>query len=539
MTDEVKDYAEAVVVGEAEDIWPQVIEDARRRRLQPIYRSNSQPDLALVRYDRSLFRGRRYLQLGLIETGRGCRFPCEFCAVQTFFQRTARHRPIDAIVAEIATLKSEKRLFFFVDDNFAADLTFARELAEALDPARHPLGHADEHQCGARRGFLAELKASGCAGVLIGFESLDENVLRAMRKTFNTMRGGFAAALANLRRHGIRVYGTFVFGYDGERADAFEQAAEFAIDHRFYLAAFNHLTPFPGTPLFARLQREGRLLYERWWLDERYGYNGIPFQPSAMAPDDIRTGCLRARRKFYSWASMARRAMRSRESRRRLHVPQFLRHQRHAPRRGRQARPLPTGRPDLERTVAQGGVSGPTFESGDLVFALAGRGDDADIRRLLRENATDGWIRLALAREPDAFAAAAVMGRAHAYVIARSRQSGEAVGVCEWSVREAFVDGVPQAAALSRRAAGRASPSPSHPGAARRLRGGASAVASLLGTALRVDRHCRRQSRGAARARRQSARHADLPATRGNLDLRAASRAWLRPRHPRRTRARR
>ena len=108
MTDEVTDYAEAVVVGEAEDIWPQVIDDARGKRLKPIYRSNSQPDLALVRYDRSLFRGRRYLPLGLVETGRGCRFPCEFCAVQTFFQRTARHRPIDAIVAEIATLKAEK-----------------------------------------------------------------------------------------------------------------------------------------------------------------------------------------------------------------------------------------------------------------------------------------------------------------------------------------------------------------------------------------------------------------------------------------------
>jgi radical SAM superfamily enzyme YgiQ (UPF0313 family) len=309
MTDEVKDYAEAVVVGEAEDIWPQVIEDARRKRLLPIYRSNSQPDLALVRYDRSLFRGRRYLKLGLIETGRGCRFPCEFCAVQTFFQRTARHRPIDAIVAEIATLKSEKSLFFFVDDNFAADLTFARELAEALTPLGIRWVTQMSINAAHDESFLAALKASGCAGVLIGFESLDETVLRAMRKTFNTMRGGFTAALANLRRHGIRVYGTFVFGYDGERADAFEESAEFAIDHRFYLAAFNHLTPFPGTPLFARLQREGRLLYERWWLDERYGYNGIPFQPSAMAPDDIRTGCLRARRKFYSWASMARRAM--------------------------------------------------------------------------------------------------------------------------------------------------------------------------------------------------------------------------------------
>src|SRR5882757_5724087 len=308
MTDEVKEYAESVVVGEAEEVWPQVIEDARRKRLQPIYRSNSQPDLGSVRYDRSLFRGRRYLKIGLVETGRGCRFPCDFCAVQTFFNRTARHRPIEAIVAEIASLKAEKRLFFFVDDNFAADLSFARELAEALAPLGIRWVTQMSINAAHDEAFLATLARSGCRGVLIGFESLDEPVLRAMRKTFNTMRGGFSVALANLRRHNIRVYGTFVFGYDGERADSFDEAADFAIDNRFYLAAFNHLTPFPGTPLFARLQKEGRLLYDRWWLDERYGYNGIPFQPAAMAPDDIRLGCLRARRRFYTWPSMLRRA---------------------------------------------------------------------------------------------------------------------------------------------------------------------------------------------------------------------------------------
>jgi radical SAM superfamily enzyme YgiQ (UPF0313 family) len=308
MTDEVKEYAESVVVGEAEEVWPQVIEDAGRKRLQPIYRSNSQPDLGSVRYDRSLFRGRRYLKIGLVETGRGCRFPCDFCAVQTFFNRTARHRPIEAIVAEIASLKAEKRLFFFVDDNFAADLSFARELAEALAPLGIRWVTQMSINAAHDEAFLATLAKSGCRGVLIGFESLDETVLRAMRKTFNTMRGGFSVALANLRRHNIRVYGTFVFGYDGERDDAFDEAADFAIDNRFYLAAFNHLTPFPGTPLFSRLQKEGRLLYDRWWLDERYGYNGIPFQPAAMAPDDIRLGCLRARRRFYTWPSMLRRA---------------------------------------------------------------------------------------------------------------------------------------------------------------------------------------------------------------------------------------
>jgi radical SAM superfamily enzyme YgiQ (UPF0313 family) len=309
MTDEVKDYAEAVVVGEAEELWPHVIEDARMGRLKPLYQSNSQPDLGAVRYDRSLFRGRRYLRIGLVETGRGCRFPCDFCAVQTFFQRTARHRPIDAIVAEIASLKDEKKLFFFVDDNFAADLSFARDLAEALAPLGIRWVTQMSINAAHDEAFLAALARAGCSGVLIGFESLDEGVLRAMKKRFNTMRGGFPVALANLRRHGIRVYGTFVFGYDGERAEAFDEAAEFAIDHRFYLAAFNHLTPFPGTPLFTRLQREGRLLYERWWLDERYGYNGIPFQPAAMAPDAVRQGCLRARRRFYAWNSIVRRAL--------------------------------------------------------------------------------------------------------------------------------------------------------------------------------------------------------------------------------------
>ena len=184
---------------------------------KPIYRSNSQPDLGRVRYDRSIFRGRRYLAIGLVETGRGCRFPCDFCAVQTFFQRTARHRPIDAIVAEIAKLKAEKRLFFFVDDNFAADLAFARELAEALAPLGMRWVTQMSINAAHDEAFLAALARSGCSGVLIGFESLDDSVLRAMRKTFNTMRGGFSVALANLRRHGIRVYGTFVFGYDGEQ----------------------------------------------------------------------------------------------------------------------------------------------------------------------------------------------------------------------------------------------------------------------------------------------------------------------------------
>jgi len=304
---EVSRHAEAIVTGEAESVWAEVVDDLRHGTLRRRYQGDQRP-LAEIRISRDLFHGKRYLPIGLIETGRGCRFPCEFCAIQTFFSRTYRARPPADVIAELIQLKASKRVFFFVDDNFAADLAFARDLAEALAPLGIRWVTQMSINAAHDEAFLAALARAGCSGVLIGFESLDETVLRAMKKRFNTMRGGFTVALANLRRHGIRVYGTFVFGYDGERADAFDEAAAFAIEHRFYLAAFNHLTPFPGTPLFTRLKREGRLLYERWWLDERYGYNGIPFQPKTMAPDDIRQGCLRARRRFYTWQSIVRRA---------------------------------------------------------------------------------------------------------------------------------------------------------------------------------------------------------------------------------------
>src|SRR4029079_6669095 len=107
--------------------------------------------------------------------------------------------------------------------------------------------------------FLAALRRAGCRGVLIGFESLDEKNLRLMNKRFNTMRGGFRRALANLRRHRIFVYGTFIFGAESDTHASFDAAVDFATEEGMYIAAFNHLTPFPGTPLYRRLQYENRL----------------------------------------------------------------------------------------------------------------------------------------------------------------------------------------------------------------------------------------------------------------------------------------
>jgi len=305
--DEVARHAEAVVCGEAEQLWPRVIDDARHGKLEKFYRQSGRASLTGLKPDRIIFRGKRYLPIGLVEAGRGCHFKCDFCAVQTVFNATQTRRPIDDILAELAPLKRERKIFFFVDDNITSNLAQAKEFFRALIPLRIRWVSQASINAAHDEEFLELLVRSGCQGVLIGFESLNPANLRDMNKAFNTMRGGFEQALANLRKHRVRVYGTFIFGYDRDTPESFAETVAFAKEHALYIAAFNHLTPFPGTPLYTRLQSEGRLLYENWWLDAAYSYNRIPFQPRGMTPEVLRQNCLAARREFYSWRSIAQR----------------------------------------------------------------------------------------------------------------------------------------------------------------------------------------------------------------------------------------
>lgn len=307
MPDEVAHYAEAVVVGEAESAWAEVLDDAAHGTLKPRYNGTDRRSLDGVRFDRSVYRGKRYLPLGLVETGRGCRFPCEFCAIQTFFGQSHRRRPVDQIVAELTEIRDRYSLIFFVDDNFAGSIPAAMELAEGL--AGMGLRWVTQMSIDAahNEALVEKLARAGCAGVLIGFESLERDTLRAMGKKFNTMGGGYGPALANLRKHGIRVYGTFIFGYGTETPQSFENAVEFASTEDFYLAAFNHLTPFPGTPLYTRLQEEGRLHFDAWWLDPSYSYNTLPFDTGGMPGPEITEHCVAARKRFYSLRNMTKR----------------------------------------------------------------------------------------------------------------------------------------------------------------------------------------------------------------------------------------
>jgi radical SAM superfamily enzyme YgiQ (UPF0313 family) len=305
--DEVACYAEATVVGEAEGVWQQLLDDFRCKRLQPLYKTKERPSLAGLAPRRDIFRGKPYLSIGLIEAGRGCHFRCDFCAVQTFFNQTQTRRPIDDILREICRM--QKPLYFFVDDNITSNMKQAKEFFRALIPLKIRWVSQASINAAHDEEFLQLIKQSGCQGLLIGFESLNPENLQAMNKSFNTMKGGYAQALANLRRHGIRLYTTFIAGYDQDTPETMYDTLQFALDQRFYMVAFNHLTPFPGTPLYDRLRNENRLLYPQWWLDPRYRYGMVPFDSPTMTGEFIEAMCVAMRARFYSLTSIARRSL--------------------------------------------------------------------------------------------------------------------------------------------------------------------------------------------------------------------------------------
>jgi radical SAM superfamily enzyme YgiQ (UPF0313 family) len=308
LPDESLRHADAVVIGDAEGTWERLIADAAAGRLQRLYRSQPGDGSPPV-YDRSVFSGRRYAPISLVQAGRGCRFACDFCSIHAFYGTYRAQRDPSDIVAEMRALPP-RRLLFFVDDN----LYWRRDAFEALMRALIPLKMRWCCQITidvARDDALLDLMAqAGCALALIGFESLERESLVQMRKKWNGVAGGYNEVVARFHARGIMIYGTFVFGYDADRARSFDRAAAFAREQSLCIANFNPLTPMPGTALYGRLRREGRLLRDGWWLDPGYRYGDSIFVPRSMTTGELREGPMRARRRFYAWPSILSRAAR-------------------------------------------------------------------------------------------------------------------------------------------------------------------------------------------------------------------------------------
>jgi radical SAM superfamily enzyme YgiQ (UPF0313 family) len=317
------DHCDAVVLGEAEDLWPQVVRDAEAGDLKPIYRhAEGWPALdGLPSPDWSLYRAKGYLPVHFVETTRGCPLDCEFCSVTTFFGGRYRNRPITAVLEELQRLPPfegfvMKNVVFFVDDNIVANRTYAKAfLARIADLGLRWVGHASVNLADDAE-LLKLCQRSGCLGVLIGFETLSAETMRGIGRK-SRLRMNYLDAIEKIHDHGIGIDGSFVFGFDTDDAGVFDRTIDFVTRSRIEVPYYSVLTPYPGTRLHARLSEEDRILSHDWSL---YDTSHVVIQPKHMTPDDLQEGYLRAFRESYSKPCMTER-LKDSTSCRQLFVP--------------------------------------------------------------------------------------------------------------------------------------------------------------------------------------------------------------------------
>jgi radical SAM superfamily enzyme YgiQ (UPF0313 family) len=307
--DEVIPHADSIFIGDAEFLWSTVVADARHHRLQPIYRAPvgiPQPG-TLTRRD--LFNGKGYLPITLMQFSRGCRFACTFCAVSTFFEKTQYCRDVREVVREIES--QDRKLIFFVDDNILSNFKAAKALFRALIPLKIHWVSQGSIDMTQDRELMDLMVKSGCVGLVVGFESIDPQNLRSMKKAPNFIGGfrDYKPQLEMIRDYGLQLWAAFTLGHDHDTRDSIDRTLEFALENKFCFGAFNILVPYPNTPLYRTLQTQRRLLYDgKWWLHPEYRFNYASFRPQRMSPDELTEACFHARATFNSFGSIVRRA---------------------------------------------------------------------------------------------------------------------------------------------------------------------------------------------------------------------------------------
>jgi radical SAM superfamily enzyme YgiQ (UPF0313 family) len=301
---EALQHADAVAVGEGEDLWPQIIQDAKNGALKPLYQVSNLSSLQgapPLRYD--LLDRRGYLIPNVVQATRGCPFDCSFCSVSLFSGKTFRPRPIPEVVRDITSLPGN--FFLFVDDNLIGNPTYARQLMEALIPLRRKWVSQASITIAQDEGLLDLAAEAGCIGLLIGFESLSQEILQEIGKRANRAED-YRGSIARIRSRGIGIQGSFVFGFDQDDTSVFRRTLEFVAETSLDAANFCRLTPFPGTRLFHQLEAEGRILHKRWdWYDREH----VVFRPLQMSPEELDEGTFWAYEKAYSLASIGKRML--------------------------------------------------------------------------------------------------------------------------------------------------------------------------------------------------------------------------------------
>ena len=306
LPDEARTHADVIFIGEAEQQWPRFLQDFEAGKYAPVYKTENPPTLENAPMARKELYHRQDLTSGRLFATRGCAYRCDFCTVAMIYHRQVRKRPVEAIAAEYPSFPG--KVIIFWDDNLANDREYAKSLFRAITPYKKWWSSQASIQAGADDDFLELAACSGCKQLFIGLESISQASMNEVHKGFNRVEE-YARVIERIHEHGIAVQAGIVFGFDHDTEEVFDTTLEFLETTGVQNATFNILTPYPGTPLYARLQAEGRILTRDW---RKYnGRSDVVFEPSNMSPKTLLEGFRYANKRFYSIRSIYRRLSQS------------------------------------------------------------------------------------------------------------------------------------------------------------------------------------------------------------------------------------
>lgn len=307
LPDEALLYADAIVIGDVEPVWNQMINDVRKGMLKRKYQGSFDEPQKGVFPRRDIFKGKKYLPVSLLQFSRGCKFNCSFCSVAKFFKHSHQCRNIDDILLEIE--KDKLKTVLFVDDNMVSNRKELKVFLKELAPMKVKWASQSSIDMVKDREMMKLMADSGCIGNLIGFESININTLKWFNKAPNIRDfNDYKEALEVFRDYGFLTWASFMIGNDFDTQDTIDRTVEFAIKNKFTLAFFHILMPYPGTEIYEQFRQEGRLLYDdKWWNHPDYLYNHAAFVPKNMTPEQLTEATVKANKDFYTFSSITHR----------------------------------------------------------------------------------------------------------------------------------------------------------------------------------------------------------------------------------------
>lgn len=304
LPEEAAQHADAVVIGEAEEVWYQVLADVKAGRLEHFYRSGTSCNMQRMPIPRrDLLSKQAYLTTNLLESTRGCPNRCSFCSIQAVTGNTYRCRPVPEVISDIETLGNPPTVF--VDDNIIAEPTYAKELFKAMIPLKTMWVGQATLAITADKELLDLAAKSGCKILVIGFESLSAENIRVIGKARTNKVTDYREAVKKLHTRGICVAGSFIIGLDNDDTSVFSEIVEFIQKNNIDLPRAGVLTPYPGTHLFKKLDTEGRLIHQNW----RYYGRAVVFHPKLMTPEELEQGQRFVAKRIYSLQATTKRLL--------------------------------------------------------------------------------------------------------------------------------------------------------------------------------------------------------------------------------------